>query len=534
MTRPGPLGRWCGRGVLQRLLLGLAWLACTVPAVGAPVCAPDGGPAGLRPASWREPAAARKALSQPGFGRVSFDTKEGRPMHALSYRASGFRPADGPIWFVMHGVDRDPERYLDAAAPWAERHGALLVVPEYARSSFPTSENYTLGVTRRGRADESAGREGRWRAPTEFAYLEVERLFEALRGTLAGRQRGYYLFGHSAGAQFTHRLLTFVPCARVLAAVAANAGWYTLPLDNAAPTFALPYGLGGVPAGLVNPRALLGAKLTLLLGTRDTAAAGDDDNLRDTPAARSQGPHRVARGRHYFETGRQLARRLGVPFGWQLHEAPGAGHQVREVIGSAAHLLFSPDTQPCRPTAAAEAAALRLQEVLADPPPGPAGDLNRDGVRRAADEEFVELVNTGPAPLCLAGWTLSEAGGRGGHLFPLGPALAPGRAMLVFGGGVPVGDFGGAQVQRASAAAGLALDGPGEVLGLRDGNGRLALQLSWGDCGGRPCAAEHWPGSLRINASLARGTGAAGPWRAHNDLASTPASPGLRVDGRPW
>jgi hypothetical protein len=512
----------------------LAWLACATQAAGATACAQGGGPADLRPATWRDPAAARQALSQPGFGRLSFDTQDGRSMNARSYRASGFRPTDGPIWFVMHGVDRDVERYLDAAAPWAERHGALLIVPDYARGTFPTSEDYTLGVTRSGRANAAAGHEGRWRQPPDFAYLEVERLFETVRGTLAGRQRGYFLFGHSAGAQFTHRLLTFVPCARVLAAVAANAGWYTLPLDDAASQHAMPYGLGGVPAGLVDRRALLGARLTLLLGTRDTAEVGDDDNLRDTPAAQAQGRHRLERGRHYLETGRQLARHLGLPFGWQLHEAPGAGHQVREVIGSAAHLLFAPDTPPCRPTPAREAAALRLQEVLADPPAGPSGDLNRDGVRRAPDEEFVELVNTGATPLCLTGWTLSEAGGRGGHLFPLGPALAPGRAALVFGGGVPVGVFGGAQVQRASAAAGLALDGPGDVLSLRDGQGQLALQLSWGDCGGRPCAPEHWPGSLRINASLVRGPGPAGSWRAHTDLAAAPASPGLRLDGSPW
>ena len=39
----------------------------------------------------------------------------------------------------------------------------------------------------------------------------------------------YYLFGHSAGAQFVHRLLLMVPDGRYAALVAANAGWYTVP-----------------------------------------------------------------------------------------------------------------------------------------------------------------------------------------------------------------------------------------------------------------------------------------------------------------
>jgi hypothetical protein len=59
------------------------------------------------------------------------------------------------------------------------------------------------------------------------------------------RVEGYYLYGHSAGAQFVHRHLAFI-CAggnplRVIRAVAANAGFYTEP------TFEVPFpfGFGG-------------------------------------------------------------------------------------------------------------------------------------------------------------------------------------------------------------------------------------------------------------------------------------------------
>jgi len=49
----------------------------------------------------------------------------------------------------------------------------------------------------------------------------------------------FSMFGHSAGAQFVHRYITFMPQGHLRAAVAANSGWYTLP-DQ---TLKLPYGL---------------------------------------------------------------------------------------------------------------------------------------------------------------------------------------------------------------------------------------------------------------------------------------------------
>jgi hypothetical protein len=62
------------------------------------------------------------------------------------------------------------------------------------------------------------------------------------------RVDGYYLYGHSAGAQFIHRHLAFIGAGghptRIKKAVAANAGFYTMP------TFSVPfpYGFGGTEA----------------------------------------------------------------------------------------------------------------------------------------------------------------------------------------------------------------------------------------------------------------------------------------------
>src|SRR2546425_13163869 len=51
--------------------------------------------------------------------------------------------------------------------------------------------------------------------------------------------------------------------------------------------------------------------------------------------------------------------------------------------------------------------AIFINEVLADPPDGVAGDANHDGVRDGTQDEFVELVNgTVTDYLNLSGWAI--------------------------------------------------------------------------------------------------------------------------------
>jgi hypothetical protein len=351
-----------------------------------------------------------------------------------------------------------------------------------------------------------------------------------VRARLGGEQAGYYLFGHSAGAQFVHRLLTFLPHARVLGAVAANAGWYTLP--DADRDF--PYGLRGTPLGDGDLRALVGAPLTVLAGERDVATPEDDALLRGTPEAMAQGPHRVARARTYFAAGEALSRALGEPFGWRLAIVPGATHDKDEVMPSAGFFLFDPPASPCTASTEASAPRLLVTEIHADPAKGEAGDANGDGARDAAADEFVELVNGGDAPLCLAGWTLGDAADPERHRFPLGPPIPPGGAIVVFGGGCPTGAFGGAQVQWAASGGRLDLTNRGDVLTLRDAEGAVVAQISWGDCDAAARAREHLDRDLELGGSIVRWPEPDGAWTPHRDVAPTAASPGTRVGGAAW
>jgi dienelactone hydrolase len=434
----------------------------------------------------------------------------------------------------MHGASRAAERYVRAAAPVAERHDALAVVIHFPKSRYPKSSSYTLGVTALGSADGEAYAQGRWREPTHYIYAEVEAVFSATRQLLGGQQTGYYLFGHSAGAQFTHRLLTFLPQPRVLAAVAANAGWYTLPVRRAERDYTMPYGLNGSPVTDADIEALLSAPLSVLLGERDTATPADSRLVRGSSQAMAQSDNRLERGQHYFRLAEAQAQRLGVPFRWHLAFVPRAGHDAAEMIDSAAHYLFGSGDPPCRPSAAADASGLVITELLADPPDGPAGDVNGDGRRDPAEDEFVEIVNAGETSLCLAGWALGDGKRAERHVFPLGASLPPGAALVIFGGGVPTGDFGGAGTFTAQFGGKLSLTNDGDVLTLRDAADELVQQVSWGDCGRRSCVTDHFADSLGNARSLTREARPGSAWREHDPLPGGAFSPGLRTDGLRW
>ena len=499
MSRSAP---WVARLVLAAAVTAPSLVACARP----PEVERDADPV----AKWVDAS----ALSERGFGRVAFATKEGRTLTAWVYRGRSFDPSSGPIWFVMHGASRDAERYVRAAAPVAERYGALVVAPHFGKDAYPKGTDYTLGVMLAGR----------WRDPEDYLYSEIERLFDAVRGSLGGSQRGYYLFGHSAGAQFTHRLLTFLPRARALGAVAANAGWYTLPTDADPRWNTVPYGLLGSPVKPEDLRGFFAMRFVVLLGERDTTTAESDDLVRGTPEAQAQGATRLERGRFYFGVARAKAEELHVPFGWRMATVPRAAHDAARVLASAGFLLFAPEETPCAPNRAGEGEGLVITEILADPPPGAAGDANGDGVRDPSEDEFLEIANTGRTPVCLTGWALGDAEDPERHVFPVGRALAPGGTLVVFGGGVPTGRFGGAEVQWATG--GLSLSNGGDVVALRDGSNAIVRRVSWGDCAGAPCAADHWPAPLDISRSLVRPPSPGGGWTAHAEVGGLRYSPG--------
>lgn len=267
------------------------------------------------------------AEQPPPSGDISFEFDDwAGPAVPVNVFVPEGTTATSPVVIVMHGASRDLPRYYGDWRKEGEEHGFIVVVPHFSRDAFPGSAFYNLGAVFDPDTGAMRPREG-------WTFSAIEPLFDAVVERIGGEQTQYTMFGHSAGSQFVHRFLYFVPEARVKRAIAANAGWYTMP------DFGVdwPYGLGesGIaPAVLKN---YLGRDLVVLLGDADIIR--EDEDLRKTPEAELQGPHRYARGHTFFRVARARAVELEVGFGWRLQEVAGAGHSNASMTPDAALLV---------------------------------------------------------------------------------------------------------------------------------------------------------------------------------------------------
>ena len=167
---------------------------------------------------------------------------------------------------------------------------------------------------------------------------------------------------------------------------------------------------------------------------------------------------------------------------------------------------------------------LVINEILADPAPGAAGDANGDGITDANQDEFVEIVNVSGSNLDLSGLTLNDSTGAR-HEFPLGTMVPPLCAVVVFGGGSPTGPFGGALVQTASSGT-LSLGNAGESVALIDGTTEIDIFIY----GGAGCEGDQ-DQSVTLDPDLN------GVCTLHSLAAGSGGSlfsPGTRVDGSPF
>jgi len=81
-------------------------------------------------------------------------------------------------------------------------------------------------------------------------------------------------------------------------------------------------------------------------------------HLARDEAAQRQGPHRLARGQTFFEEGRALASRLGVPFAWTLAVVPEVGHLGTRMLRAFVSLQFGDGSQDTAHAASCSAARL--------------------------------------------------------------------------------------------------------------------------------------------------------------------------------
>jgi poly(3-hydroxybutyrate) depolymerase len=255
-----------------------------------------------------------------------FDRWSGPALPVWYFRPEG-TPASAPIVFVMHGVRRNADQYLGEWVETAREHGFVVVVPEFTSKAFPGAQGYNFG----GVFTDSGEEQPR----SQWSYAAIEPIFDSVRSIEGLTATRYWLFGHSAGAQFVHRYAMLGMGVRMHGAISANAGSYMFATEDER----WPFGVAGAPGGKFDFERAFSSAMVLLLGDADNDPA--HPSLPHQPQADRQGPHRFARGQNFYRQAREAAARAEVKFQWSCVVAPGVAHENGKMAAFAAAIIDS-------------------------------------------------------------------------------------------------------------------------------------------------------------------------------------------------
>ena len=264
----------------------------------------------------------------PGAGSFVFVDRRGdaaRKITVYTYLPKTVAAGAARIVFVMHGASKNADGYRDTWIEHADKYRFMVIAPLFDREQWGAG-GYSYA--------SAVGRDGKIHDESQWSFSVIEHLFDAIKDATGNQSATYFIYGHSEGGQFVHRLVLLLPDARYARAVAANSGWYTMPAFDGR----FPYGLGGSPVTEATLKRSLGRDLVIMLGDRDT-----DPNhyqLRRSPQAMAQGAHRFERGQSYFKAARSRAEELQAAFGWTLRVVPGAAHENDKMSRPAAAVLM--------------------------------------------------------------------------------------------------------------------------------------------------------------------------------------------------
>jgi hypothetical protein len=266
------------------------------------------------------------SVIEPGRGVFTFDgypPLKDQPVHVFYDAPTNVETAQ--ILIVMHGVARNAEEYRSDWRNVVDSRNVLVLVPEFSEEQYPDSEGYALGNT--VESDGTPVPNDQW------SFHVIEALFDYVVREVGSNARDYALFGHSAGAQFVHRFIEFLPTHRARIAVAANAGWYTVPDDS----ITFPYGLDKAPSG-VDLHHAFASNLVILLGADDIET--DTESLRRDDESDAQGRNRLERGLNFYLKSREIATQESMDFHWRLTVIPGISHSHADISAVAAPMLL--------------------------------------------------------------------------------------------------------------------------------------------------------------------------------------------------
>ena len=230
---------------------------------------------------------------------------------------------DTELLFVMHGNNRNAKDYISAWIPHIKNKNIIVVAPRFDKRNY----RYFFLL-------ESANSSGVINNNSnDYINSSISSFYNFFKSKFSLNTNKYMMFGHSAGAQFTHRYMLLSNDKRISSAVVANAGWYTF-LNGAD----FPYGINNSPIDITpsDIRWFMSNRSSLLIG-------GNDISLNDVNSSRgaiNQGRTRLDRANNYFNVMIDIADKENIPLRWTYKVVDRVGHDYKKMTFQAAKILL--------------------------------------------------------------------------------------------------------------------------------------------------------------------------------------------------
>jgi pimeloyl-ACP methyl ester carboxylesterase len=235
---------------------------------------------------------------------------------------------DTQLLFIIHGNSRNAEDYISAWIPYISNKNIIVVAPQFNKNSF----RYFFLL-------ESATSSGKINNnPDNYINNSLSSFFNFFQSKFSLSTNKYKMFGHSAGAQFTHRYMLLSNDKRISSAVIANAGWYTFLNENN-----FPYGIKNSPIDISSDHIkwFMSNKTSLLIGNNDINLK----SVNSSKGAQRQGITRVDRAESYFNSLINISDNNNIPFRWSYKVVDKADHDYLKMTPVAAKILLE-DVSP--------------------------------------------------------------------------------------------------------------------------------------------------------------------------------------------
>ena len=241
-----------------------------------------------------------------------------------------------PILMSFHGGLRNANSYRDYWISMANDSNFMVFAPEFNSLDFSSGDMYNLANVFEDGDNPS---KETLNEKEEWTFSILDPLFEYIKKEVSGTQETYNGWGHSAGSQFLHRFILFMPDNKINIAVCSNAGWYTVPESG----INFPYGLDNSGISSATISLAFSKKLYIHLAELDTNSNAPSLR-RNEIVDNQQGIERRARGRYFYNVSNKITNNKQIEFNWiKTDEVLNVGHNASEMAQDALRYLYPID-----------------------------------------------------------------------------------------------------------------------------------------------------------------------------------------------